>query len=1026
MIEEIIYTSAPKGLRAGSRGFCTVVSTAGMAANMAERLESMSGYRHAFPLNDPNNSLNPVNYAHVTTRMAGQKRHVVSRVSDAGQDYSGRTNKLAHHVALENVQSLTAGPGRLLLAANFFTDRWNGRVETRPPRAVTNPEVPTKIQLSAWQAATGDGGWAGYVAEQLLASKAPVNVIFAPGTKTLPLVVEVLDLVPVSQRWAVTFSTYFTRLLAGTECQLRFFLDGTSEATTIRNDARAITIDLTKTLPSAEGGPLVDKARSGVLEYVAPIVRSAKSGGTNTAGGKVVSDAELTDFLGDEPAAHASNESEDAAAMFGESSPDRTQFARTFGNRRKQVPITVIAAVAVALVFAVGIGAFLLSQPAVTRQDVTEGDAPAVSEPVTLVEVDRTNESHPPEGDADRNTELISEPVPVVINPFGNQKPFDSIRGIYGHVSGASTWQLPSPGETAESSPAEVFVGSPIHVLAESRTSSLLLDETMVDGNRQWRLSVGSHVLGAIVLESSSDNRPAALIWKWDDGLAWPKDLQGSLASALRILRDSRIKLTAQQQLQPYPQPADTLFIQLAGDAWPRFAHLGSGTNNLGRTLGVPIPGAISDDGNLLKNSQSVLLDAQSPEEVTMAVVSECNSLLEEHDAYLTKALGGSATSATWNLGLKPKDGDSKDGEIFGRYSLSRDQQSGLMQLAYAWQPNVDAEFAAPLQWIPVEISISGQKHILFPRGPQRFPSQELLDLGQADVSECPSTHQPDIPLRFPNENVNVNFEVKILTETGPVECSLKATRQNPTPEIDLAHFQLASPLKLSSKPIKGGMGLGDAVLKVSPSKAMADVIPSSIRLRTVSSFNRSNLFHLNSVHLINVFDPKYWNEKGRFMRSPFQTAANNMLNHIAEFSLPLNPALRHSEDRLAKFGKLKDSFNRIESHLNDSTVELDRLLNFAEVDLRPVYSRIPSSLLKQRSDPQVKALLQKQFNTISEIRDVYTDRQWKTDTETVRRLQEELAQLVADVDISLELKRANGRPLRLYFVSTSRTAGAK
>ena len=31
MIEEIIYTSAQKGLKAGSRGFCTVVSTAGMA-----------------------------------------------------------------------------------------------------------------------------------------------------------------------------------------------------------------------------------------------------------------------------------------------------------------------------------------------------------------------------------------------------------------------------------------------------------------------------------------------------------------------------------------------------------------------------------------------------------------------------------------------------------------------------------------------------------------------------------------------------------------------------------------------------------------------------------------------------------------------------------------------------------------------------------------------------------------------------------------------------------------------------------
>ena len=49
MSQEIIYTSAPQGLKPGSRGFCTVVSTSGMAKNLAERLESRSGYRHAYP-----------------------------------------------------------------------------------------------------------------------------------------------------------------------------------------------------------------------------------------------------------------------------------------------------------------------------------------------------------------------------------------------------------------------------------------------------------------------------------------------------------------------------------------------------------------------------------------------------------------------------------------------------------------------------------------------------------------------------------------------------------------------------------------------------------------------------------------------------------------------------------------------------------------------------------------------------------------------------------------------------------------
>jgi len=227
VVEEIIYTSAEKGLKQGSRGFCTVVSTSGMALNIAERLESMSGYRQAFPLNDPQSSLNPVNYSHVTMRLAGKNLHVLSRVADAGQDYTGRSNKLAHHIVIDSVVHLTSGPARLLEDPGIITDRWDGVVRHISPRELRVPVVPSTIELSAWKTVCGDGGWAGSVAEQLLQNPAPVSVIFRAGTDTLSLVREVLDLVPAPQRWNVTFSTYFTRMLAGAECQLRFVLNDT-------------------------------------------------------------------------------------------------------------------------------------------------------------------------------------------------------------------------------------------------------------------------------------------------------------------------------------------------------------------------------------------------------------------------------------------------------------------------------------------------------------------------------------------------------------------------------------------------------------------------------------------------------------------------------------------------------------------------------------------------------------------------------------------------------------------------------
>jgi hypothetical protein len=265
MIEELLYTSAPKGLKPGSQGFCTVCSTVGMAQTTAERLEALSGYRHAFPLTDPRATLNPVNCSHLTLRLAGRPTHVLSRIANAGHDYSGRSNKLAHHLAFEQTANWPAGPARMLQAPNVMVTAWDGALRTFAPRTLNLPPLPTQIQLSAWKHHSGDHGWAGWVAEQLLQQPLPIHVIFAPGTPTLDLVREVLDLLPPARRWDVTFSTYFTRLPAGVDCRLRFVLDETPEATSLRHDARAQVLDLTKPLPPAQGGQLVATARTGTI-----------------------------------------------------------------------------------------------------------------------------------------------------------------------------------------------------------------------------------------------------------------------------------------------------------------------------------------------------------------------------------------------------------------------------------------------------------------------------------------------------------------------------------------------------------------------------------------------------------------------------------------------------------------------------------------------------------------------------------------------------------------------------------------
>ena len=84
MSHEIVYTSAPEGLKPGARGFCIVVATDGTARNLVERLEGLSGYSHAFLPPDPRAAQNPINYSHLILKVGGQEYHVLSRIADAG------------------------------------------------------------------------------------------------------------------------------------------------------------------------------------------------------------------------------------------------------------------------------------------------------------------------------------------------------------------------------------------------------------------------------------------------------------------------------------------------------------------------------------------------------------------------------------------------------------------------------------------------------------------------------------------------------------------------------------------------------------------------------------------------------------------------------------------------------------------------------------------------------------------------------------------------------------------------------
>jgi hypothetical protein len=257
---ELIYTSAAKGLKPGTRGFCTVAMTQGMPPQLADRLESLSGYRQVFGPQDPQAALNPVVQSHLRLSVAGRNYHILSRICAAGLDYSQRANKFAYHLVLDASELPPAGPAWAILQSGLMKTAWNGAPQFLPagPRCPAANVAPAFCRT--WQQVTGDAGWGGALAESAVEKpKNPVTIIFRPGLDPLPLIAESLALLPAELRWNVTFSTYHTKLPPGVECNWRCVLQGSPES----KGTTGLVIDLCHPLAAAQGGALVVASRSG-------------------------------------------------------------------------------------------------------------------------------------------------------------------------------------------------------------------------------------------------------------------------------------------------------------------------------------------------------------------------------------------------------------------------------------------------------------------------------------------------------------------------------------------------------------------------------------------------------------------------------------------------------------------------------------------------------------------------------------------------------------------------------------------
>ena len=265
MAHQIIYTSVPRGLAPGSKGYCTVVASNGMAPALQRQLESLSQYSHIYPPNTANDALNPTNFQYAKVSFGGKQLCVLSRFSDAGLDYSRRSNLLAHHIALEPDECNVSGPAALIdsLLLPASVKRWE-----KPPQRLDIPSIPNPSCPTSPMASHNSLGvkpeMVGEIAGRLANSTQQiVTVLYRQDqhSQLLSLVKDVFWLLPPGDRWNTTFSTYYTAHVQNTDCRLRFIPHGTPNGERVSLDPGTIDLNQNMTVLDSE---MVRAAREAV------------------------------------------------------------------------------------------------------------------------------------------------------------------------------------------------------------------------------------------------------------------------------------------------------------------------------------------------------------------------------------------------------------------------------------------------------------------------------------------------------------------------------------------------------------------------------------------------------------------------------------------------------------------------------------------------------------------------------------------------------------------------------------------
>jgi len=271
MAKEIVVTSVPRGIKLGRTGFQVVMRTAGIGDDVMSSLEQLAGYRHV----PEGSGRNPVIYSYRSVRGTTGQLNVLGRTVDAGNDFSNRSNKLAHLLSVDPAELSTlrnSSPAAVLAAIEGrLATVWQGGPEERvSPFALPSPPVQPAV-CRRWEGVTGDAGWGGVLAQR--AMRGQPSLVIAPDCSPawcrtlLELFQEVYALLPPDNRWRTTFDT---TVIGSSSSLLRGTYAGSPESAA--GHAGLLVVDLSSRVPvpaNMATDDFVSVARQGPKQSVA-------------------------------------------------------------------------------------------------------------------------------------------------------------------------------------------------------------------------------------------------------------------------------------------------------------------------------------------------------------------------------------------------------------------------------------------------------------------------------------------------------------------------------------------------------------------------------------------------------------------------------------------------------------------------------------------------------------------------------------------------------------------------------------